>query len=91
MHKPALNAYADDAYPENTMAMPHHPVYMDMAMRHLRIPFKPMLMPVIFIMHMHMHMHMPMPMSHRLMHMFVGVSLRQVQPHPRRSAVVSVG
>lgn len=87
MHKPALNAYADDAYPENTMAMPRHPVYMDMAMRHLRIPFKPMLMPVMFIMHMHMHM----PMSRRLMHMFVGVSLRQVQPHPRRSAVVSVG
>lgn len=85
MHKPALNAYADDAYPENTMAMPRHPVYMDMAMRHLRIPFKPMLMPVMFIMHMHM------PMSRRLMHMFVGVSLRQVQPHPRRSAVVSVG
>ena len=56
------------------MAMPHHSMCMLMAMRHLRVPLKPMLMLMMLI------MHMPVPMLRCLMHMLMGMPLRQVQP-----------
>lgn len=57
------------------MAVLHHRMHMHMAMRLRRIPLKPMLMLMMLI------MHMPMPMFRCLMHMLMGMSLRQVQPH----------
>ena len=55
--------------------MPQHAMCMRMAMRHLRVPLKPMLMLMMLI------QHMPMPMLRCLMQMLMGMPLRQVQPH----------
>lgn len=49
---------------------------MHMTMRLRRIPFKVMLMLMVFI------MHMSVPVLRRLMQMFMGMPLRQVQPNP---------
>ena len=57
------------------MAMPHHTVNMHMTVRLRRVPLKPVLMLMMFI------MHMPMPMFRRFMQMLMGMPLRQVQPH----------
>lgn len=60
---------------EMRMAMPHHTVNMHMAMRLRRVPLKPVLMLMMFI------MHVPMPMFRRFVQMLMGMPLRQVQPH----------
>ena len=57
------------------MAVPQRTVHMHMAVGLSRIPLKPMLMLVMFI------MHMPMSVLHGLMLMIMGMPFRQVQPH----------
>ena len=57
------------------MAVPQRTVHMHMAMGLRRIPRKPVLMLMMFI------MHMPMPVFRGLMQVLMGVPLSQVQPH----------
>lgn len=57
------------------MAVPQRTVHMHMAVGFRRIPLKPVLMLVVFI------MYMPMPVFRRVMLMIMGMPFRQVQPN----------